>query len=111
VLALRLQACLPTLFQLSQNHCYLFEEKGVSAYQTDSERISEIKSLIPDLAWILVDSNENIRTMPSYLWTLGFYFIQATQYDCTAWKTKVKSKNPPITYWMKAWSLWELIIG
>lgn len=86
-------------------------------YIINSEGVKKIftkhfdESLVTDKYWCLVDSNQKLETVPTELIETEAFLIQTAsprEVRTDWWK---KANRPRPTFFMKEWSLPELIVG
>jgi len=107
LLCLRLLAGLPTLYRVRPSNTVVFTAFGV--YKLESPNY-DLKAL-PRHAWLLVDGNADTKdTVPYHYKNYGHLIIHTTspQKESFSWASKVR---PSRKYYMRPFSLTELIIG
>jgi len=98
---------LPSLYMEAPGSVYIIDSSGVKKI--------DITMLIPDSTtekyWCLVDSNENLVTVPGAISSLGAFIVQSIspRENRTQWSNK--SSRPLNHYFMKEWDLPELIMA
>lgn len=86
---------------------YIVDSKGVRKIPTEKFN----RNLVTDEHWCLVDSNCDLQTVPTELLMLGSFIIQTASPRAKRVEWWKKSSNPCTFFFMKEWSLPELIIG
>ena len=107
VLALRVLQSLPSIYMVGPKCIYIVDSKGVR--KTPTKKF--YRNLVTDEHWCLVDSNHDLQTMPTELLELGSFTIQTASPRTKRVEWWKKSPNPCTFFFMKAWSLPELIVG
>lgn len=95
----------------------LYMEEPGSAYIIDSSGVKKIDismliyDSITEKYWCLIDSNENLVTVPRAISSLGAFIVQSIspRVDRAQWSNK--SSLPLNHYFMKEWDLPELIMA
>jgi hypothetical protein len=86
-------------------------------YIVDSKRVRKIPiqkfhpNLVTDKHWCLIDSNRDLGTVSMELLTLRSFIIQTASPRAEKVRRWDKSSNPCAFFFMKEWSLPELIVG
>ncbi len=108
ILLLRLQAKKPTILVLNPNVVTVFLQQGV--FSVAIAHFNSVAMLIPDSAWCLVDSNQELKHPPQFIIQSPFFIVQAASpiKDHISWKDKTLGVWE---YFMKPFSLSELIVG
>lgn len=107
VLALRVLQSLPTIYMVEPEWIYI----------VDSNRVRKIptKKFTPDLVtdkhWCLLDSNRDLQTVPTEFLRLGSFMIQTASPRTKRIEWWKKYNNHCTFFFMKEWSLPELIVG
>jgi len=92
-------------------------EKPDCAYIIDSLGVRRVdirvlyRDSITEKYWCLVDSNDKLETVPEDIYSLGTFIVQSVspRNKRVDWWTKYP---PPVrSFFMKEWSLSELIMG
>ncbi|KDQ05913.1 hypothetical protein BOTBODRAFT_279886 [Botryobasidium botryosum FD-172 SS1] len=116
VLVLRLLAGLPTIFADKEKHLYIFNEAGAFVFDNYQDRLrgsamSDFDKAMADGYWCLVDSTESLIGVPTFITNLDQFVVQAASLSnlSTDWIYHVTV--PFVTYFMKPWTLSELIAG
>ena len=112
LLVLRLQARLPTIFQSRDSHLYYFTEDNVSiVHLTQGLVATTFKSQFDRLTWCLIDSNHSLNTVPMFIQDLDLFTVQASSPRPYRWAWMDKATSPVVRYFMKTWTLSELLVG
>ncbi|KAM6494818.1 hypothetical protein JOM56_009441 [Amanita muscaria] len=98
LLVLRLQARLPTIFQSRDNHLCYFDD-------------NEFKSQFDPSTWCLIDSNQHLNTVPGFIQDLKLFIVQASSPSSYRFEWTKKATGPVSRYFMKSWTLSELLVG
>jgi hypothetical protein len=115
VLILRILAGHPTIYYFQPDIFYVFNADGL--YEVDlghkglqSER-ARFHNAISSEYWCLVDSNRSVLDVPPFLSYLRAFIVQSAspRKDRLEWRKKYDYYS--IKYYMKHWSLSELIMG
>ncbi|KIL69261.1 hypothetical protein M378DRAFT_773366 [Amanita muscaria Koide BX008] len=112
LLVLRLQAQLPTIYQSRASHLYYFADDGVYLINlTPSLIATNFKSQFHKSTWCLIDSNQSLDTVPMFIQDLDLFIVQASspRPHCYAWIDK--ATGPVYRYFMKPWTLPELLVS
>ncbi len=114
LLVLRLQAQLPTIYQSRDTHLYYFADDGVYLVKlTPGFVATDFKSQFHKSTWCLIDSNQSLDTVPVFIQDLGLFIVQASESSPRphryAWIDK--ATRPVMQYFMKSWTLPELLVG
>lgn len=109
VLVLRILAGLPTILMTESDRFFIFQESGV--IEVKSKDASEFQAQISDKFWCLVDSNADLVGVPTCISDLGCFIVQAASPRATRLDWWTKARFAVDLYYMKEWSLSELIIG
>jgi len=113
VLILRLQAGLPSIYQSEVDHMHVFNDEGVFKFNCGprgNPDWTELERYVPPTAWALVDSNQNLITVPM-CYQNRLFVVQASspRRDRFAWQDK--ANRTVLSYGMKPWPISELILG
>jgi hypothetical protein len=112
LLVLRLQAQLPTIYQSRDSHLYYFADDGVSLINLASSPIAtNFKSQFHQSTWCLIDSNQNLDTVPVFIQDLDLFIVQASSPRPHRYAWIDKATRPVLRYFMKSWTLPELLVG
>jgi hypothetical protein len=106
------QAGLPTVYQSRPDYLYFFSEDGVfETYCGSGVKATDLRRQIPESTWCLIDSNRSLMDVPTFITDLGRFIVQASSPRAgrVAWKDK--SNRSVIQYYMKPWSLSEILAG
>jgi hypothetical protein len=112
LLVLRLQAGLPTIYQSRNTHLYYFTQDGVFELNLTGYFIAtRFRSQIPRSTWCLIDSNQDLSTVPVFIQDLNLFIVQSSspRQDRLEW-TKKQSRTT-MDYFLKPWTLSELFVG
>jgi hypothetical protein len=108
----RLHAGLPIIYQSRPSQVYYFGPEGaflLKISDADQNAAAEFSKVLPRSTWCLVDSNAELQEMPMFIRHLPLFAIQAAS---PRWsRIKWGNKHKIMLYYMKPWSLTELIIG
>ncbi|KDQ10896.1 hypothetical protein BOTBODRAFT_177780 [Botryobasidium botryosum FD-172 SS1] len=116
ILVFRLAVGLPTIFVNDSNHLYIFNHSGAFVF-TDYESPFEtsagerFKECITRDYWCLVDSSARFIGVPEFIMEQNRFVVQAAspRIEHTKWTRKTPYQF--FTYFMKPWTLSELIAG
>jgi len=108
LLVLRLQAQLPTIYQSRDTYLYYFANDGVYRINLIP---SPIDAQFHESTWCLIDSNQSLGTVPVFIQDLGLFIVQASSLSPGHLKWARKTTGPVLQYFMKPWSLSELLVG
>jgi len=112
LLVLRLRAQLPTIYQSRDSHLYYFADDGVSLINlTPSPIASNFKSRFHRSTWCLIDSNQSLDTVPVFIQDLDLFIVQASSPRPHRYAWIDKATRPVLRYFMKSWTLPELLVG
>jgi hypothetical protein len=112
VLIWRLQAGLPTIYQSHPSFLLFFNAEGAFTWHHDWPlNALELRRDIPSSTWCLIDSNINLTKVPAFITSLCCFIVQAwsPQNEHFTWRDKAGA--PVMTYYMKPWSLTEILSG
>lgn len=92
-------------------HFDLFTADGVFCIDAENISAADIASFIPLETWVLIDSSKNLVGVLAVVKKLGRFIVQAAppKPSQMQWKDKVDAQV--LTYFMKPWTLPELILG
>jgi len=107
VLALRVLQSLPSIYMVKPDCIYIVDSKRVRKIPTKKFN----RNLVTDEHWCLVDSNRDLQTVPTELLVRGSFMIQTASPRAKRVEWWKKSPNPCSFFFMKEWSLPELIVG
>ena len=91
------------------DHVYIIDSSGVRRINSDIGALNH--GSITEKYWCLVDSNNKLESVPEDIYSLGTFIIQSAspRNKRVEWWTKY---TPPVrNFFMKEWSLSELIMG
>jgi len=111
ILCLRLVAELPTIFVNDKDEFTLICEDGAYVISNTSKSFCRsLFQILPAKTWCLVDSNDVVPTVPSYLLSLNAFIVQAGKMNTASieWLHTVGSQ-PSTRYYMKKWHAFELV--
>lgn len=112
VLILRLIAGLPTILQLRPNRLYYFDDSGVHQLKyTSSTDAFEFRTQFAPSTWCLVDANIDVQTVPSFIRDLRLFIVQTSPPRAERVQWHKKQSTPVLFYFLKPWTLSELITG
>ena len=114
VLILRLQAGLPTIYQSHPDRLYFFSKEGVFKCNCSPGHIPnpcEFRRRIPESTWCLIDCNQDLVGVPMFIQQLRLFIVQASSLRSDHLKWTNKATSLVIRYFMKPWTLSELIVG
>ncbi|KIL65205.1 hypothetical protein M378DRAFT_162471 [Amanita muscaria Koide BX008] len=112
LLVLRLQARLPTIYQSRKDHLYYFANDGV--FKIDLTRgliATDFKSQFDRSTWCLIDSNQSLDTVPGFIQDLDLFMVHASSPRPHRFEWIKKATRPVARYFMKSWTLSELLVG
>lgn len=108
LLALRVCAALPTVYQKHKDYIYLFNDGRAEKLTLVSDTMDDLLDNIPNNTWWLIDSNLNNFTPPDEV--VGeLRIVQAT--SPRSEKTEWVSKTSVDHFFMRTWSVSELFCG
>lgn len=112
LLVLRLQARLPTIYQSRDSHLYYFADNGVFLIHLIPGLIAiNFKSQFSPSTWCLIDSNQSLDTVPVFIQDLDLFIVQASSPRTHRFEWTKKATSPVRRYFMKSWTLSELLVG
>ena len=112
LLVLRLQAQLPTIYQSRDSHLYYFADDGVYLINlTPSTIATNFKSQFHKSTWCLIDSNQSLDIVPVFIQDLDLFIVQASPPHPHRYAWIDKATRPVLRYFMKPWTLPELLVG
>ncbi|KDQ06434.1 hypothetical protein BOTBODRAFT_193036 [Botryobasidium botryosum FD-172 SS1] len=116
ILVLRLLAGLPTIFVDNAQHLNIFNGAGAfkyKDYETELGGLAQWKfsTAMTDGCWRMVDSNDSLLRVPTFITGLRQFMMQAASPCAQRTKWVHRVTHPHIPYFMKPWTLSELIAG
>ena len=105
VLTFRVLAILPSLYMVKPDCMYIIDSKGGRKILA---RDFELDLAVTKEYWCMVESNPELETVPLDLLKLRSFIIQSRVKRTSCWK---KYPHPCLRFFMKEWSLPELIVG
>ncbi|KAF8328004.1 hypothetical protein F5887DRAFT_160175 [Amanita rubescens] len=91
---------------------YYFADDGVYLINLTLNPIAtNFKSQLHKSTWCLVDSNQSLHTVPVFIQDLDLFVVQASSPRPHRYTWIDKATRPVLRYFMKPWTLPELLVG
>ncbi|KAJ7193368.1 hypothetical protein GGX14DRAFT_478718 [Mycena pura] len=113
IVVLRCLARRVTFLQTKQNEMWMFYPflRTVYVLRTEDIRPTQLRELLPQDTWALIDSNDDISSVPSCITSMRTFVIQATSARVFRTEWAPKRSYGAIRWYMASWTLGELICG
>ncbi|TCD71023.1 hypothetical protein EIP91_000522 [Steccherinum ochraceum] len=99
-----------TIYADESSRIFIFNEEGVfQVYDVTNGLARELSAHIPPSAWCLVDCSPSLPQVPDYLLHLNLFIVQATCSSSGSFDWMLRTNRITTKYFIKPWSLPELI--